>query len=112
MNFKVSISTLLLSIAFTASADMRVISQAYEVSLEDLRMPRNFAGMIEFKECESCDYVMKRVNANTQYQLNGRSISLDKFRFAIGKVEDRKAPTVTVLHHLESDRVTMIAVNL
>lgn len=112
MKFKVLISTLLLSIAFAASADMRVVSQAYEVSLNDIRMPLNLAGTIEFKECDSCDYVMQRVNANTRYQLNGRSISLEEFRFAIEKVEDRKAPTVTVLHHLESDRVTMIAVNL
>jgi hypothetical protein len=112
MKFKVLISALLLSIAFAASADMRVVSQAYEVSLKDLRMPRNHGGTIAFKECDSCEYVMKRVNADTQYRLNGRSISLDKFRFAIGNVEDRKAQPVTVLHHLESDRVTVIAVNL
>ena len=112
MKFKVLISALLLSLAFNVNADMVVVEQAYEVALSDLRIPRNHAGTIAFKECDSCDYVMKRVNADTQYRLNGRSISLEKFRSALARVQDRDDQPVTVLHHLESDRVSAIAVNL
>ena len=112
MKFKVLISALLLSMALPAAADVTVVEKAYEVALSELRLPRNEAGTIAFKECEYCDYVTKRVTAHTQYRLNGKSISLAKFRTALERVQKRDEEAVTVLHHVESNKVTVVSVNL
>ena len=112
MKFKVLISALLLSMALPVSADMVVIEEAYETALSEIRLPRNDAGTLAFKECDSCDYRTIRVTEATQYRLNGKSVSLGKFRFAIAKVDDRDEVAVTVLHHLKKNQVTKVSVNL
>ena len=112
MKFKVLIAAILLSMTLPAAADRVVIAQAYEVALSELRLPRNENGTIAFKECESCDYVRKHVNPFTRYELNGKAISLAKFRHAVLNVEDRSGQPVTVLHHLKKDQVTAVSVYL
>jgi hypothetical protein len=52
------------------------------------------------------------VGTGTTYRLNGQVMSLTKFRAALLGVEDREGQPVTVLHHLELDLVTNVAVNL
>ena len=42
--------------------------------------------------------------------LNGKSLPLAKFRRGLLSIRDRDATAVTVLHHLEKDRVISVAV--
>jgi hypothetical protein len=112
MKFKVLIAAVLLALALPAAADNKLVQKAYEVALSDLRLPRVEGGTVAFKECEKCKYVRIRVGAGTTYRLNGRALPLAKFRDALLSVEDREAQPVTVLHHLELDLVTDVAVNL
>jgi hypothetical protein len=112
MKLKVLISVVLLSLALPAAADMRIVENAYEIALSDLRLPRADGGTIAFKECRTCDYVRLRVTADTRYQINGKAVPLKKFREAMAEVEEPGQEAVTVLHHLKRNQVTAVSVNL
>lgn len=113
MKLRLMIAAILLSIALpAASTDRAVIEDAYEVALNQVRLPRNENGTIAFKKCSSCEFVTKRVNGNTQYQLNGKAISLREFREAISEAASKPDQAATVFHHIKSDQVTKISVYL
>jgi hypothetical protein len=111
MKFKVLIAALSLALALPVAAQFRTIAEAHEAWLSELRLPQSEAGTIGFKPCDDCAYLVKRVNSNTEWVFDGRSMSLEKFRRVVTTVADRKNTPVTVLHHLESDRVTRVSVH-
>ena len=110
MKFKVLIAAIVLGVALPAAADFRTVAEAYEVSLGDLRVPQSESGTVSFKTCDECAYQLKRVVENTEWILNGRRLPLDKFRRGLASITDRDAAAVTVLHHLEKDRVIRVTV--
>ena len=112
MNIKSIISVTLLCLGLSAAAQSgEVVSQAYEVSLSNFRAPATVNGGVSFKECDSCDRRIVRVAAGTRYSVNGKAVRLEDFRRAIAQA-DRDETWLTVLHHLESDTIEMIAVSL
>lgn len=110
MKLKIVVTALVLSLALPAAAQFRTISEAYEVALSDIRLPQRSVGTIAYKQCAECQYETKRVDASTVWQINGQSLSLDKFRSKTASLDGRGKVAVTVLHHLESDRVTAVRV--
>jgi hypothetical protein len=112
MRLKLFIAALMFGLAMPAAADFTTIEQAYEVALSEMRLPRSEGGTIAFKECSTCDYRTKRVDANARWLINGKSVSLKEFRLALSRVTDRNNKAVTVLHHLENNRVTEVSVYL
>ena len=112
MKLKLLIAALILGVAIPASADFKTIVQGYEVALSDLRLPRAESGTIAFKECSTCRYHTKRVDGGTRWMINGESVSLKEFRLAVSRVTERAEEAVTVLHHLEDNRVTEVSVYL
>jgi len=111
MKFKVLIAALSLVLALPVAAEFRTIAEAHEASLSELRLPQNETGTISFKPCDECPYLVKRVSGDTEWVFDGRSMSLEKFRRSLRTISDRKNTPVTVLHHLESDRVTRVSVH-
>lgn len=112
MRLKLFFAALMIGLALPAAADFKTIEQAYEVALSEMRLPSSEGGTIAFKECSTCDYRTKRVNADTRWLLNGKSVSLKEFRLAVSRVTDRNSEAVTVLHHLKDNRVTEVSVYL
>lgn len=112
MKIKVLIAAIILGLALPAAAGFRQIQEAHEVQLPDLRLPQNEVGTVAFKPCGDCPYMVKRVNGNTEWIFDGNSMSLKKFRRAVRRLTDRDNTAVTVLHHLEEDRVTRVSVHL
>lgn len=112
MKLKLLITATLIGLALPVAADFTTIEQAYEVALSEVRLPQSESGTMAFKQCETCDFVTKRVSPETRYELNGRAIPLAKFRIAVSRVPDRDTQPVTVLHHLEMDRITVVSVYL
>ena len=110
MKIKMMITALLLTIAMSAAADFRTIQAAYEVSLDNVRLPQTEAGTISYKKCHECPYETKRVVTGTAWEINGKSMTLAKFRERISKLADGGDESVTILHHLEQDRVTKVMV--
>ena len=111
MKFKVLIAAITLGLALPVAADFVQIQKAHEVRLSELRLPQNEHGTVAFKPCGDCPYMVKRVTAETQWVLDGESLPLAKFRLALTRVADRDSTPVTVLHHLENDRVTRVSVH-
>lgn len=112
MKFKVLIIAALLALAMPVAAEYKVVQEAYEVALSDLRLPRAAGGTIAFKECDSCKYVRMRVGADIEFRLNGKAVPLAEFRAAVSGVAKPKEEAVTVLRHVERNQVTVISVNL
>lgn len=103
---------ILLALALPAAAEFRTIQRAYEVELSNLRLPQAEGGTIAFKPCSNCAYQTTRVTVSTRWVLNGQSMSLAKFREGIAGIEVQDRKSVTVLHHLEDDRVTRVAITI
>ena len=112
MKTKLLIAIAIMGLALPVAADFTTVQLAYEVALSDVRLPRNEKGTIAFKECDDCEYKTKRVSADVHYRVDGRSVSLEKFREMTDRVADRDNEAVTILHHLEDNRVTEVSVYL
>ena len=94
------------------AAQFTTTQEAYEVAVNELRLPSHESGTIGFKSCSECGYQTKRVSANTQYVLNGERVKLDEFRYAVSHVRKRSEETVTVLHHLKDDVIIKVSIYL
>ena len=112
MKLKLFITSLALGLALPAAADFVTIEQAYEVALSEIRLPRSENGTIAYKECSTCNFQTKRVDPDTRWLINGRAVPLQKFREAVNRVTDRNNEAVSILHHLERNRVTAVSVYL
>ena len=112
MKLKVLITVMMLGLAMPAVADFETIAEAYEVALSEIRLPRTETGTIAFKPCSTCDVTTKRVDAQTRWLINGEAVPLREFREALEEVADPAKEAVSVLHHLERDRVTAVSVYL
>ena len=108
MKIKMMITALLLTVAMSAAADFRTIQEAYEVALSDIRLPQSEAGTIAYKTCADGPYQTKRVDASTAWEVNGKSMTLEKFRVSVSRLDNPGDRTVNVLHHLERNRITKV----
>lgn len=112
MNIKKLLVCILLSFSLPAAADFVTVSEAYEIALSDFRVPATPSSGVQFKKCDECEFQTIRVTPNTQYVINGKSVLLKEFRKRIFDVRDRAAETIIVLHHLESDTIVSISVEI
>ncbi len=100
----------ILGLSISATADFRTITEAYEVDLSDLRLPRSENGKLTFKQCSDCEQETLRVTVQTRYLINDRDFTLVEFKKQLKRVRNRKDQSVAVLHHLESDTIKAIKV--
>jgi len=112
MKIKTLITVTLLGLSFAVVAQNQVISQAYEVTLSDLRTPATENGAVAFKECNECELMRVRVTSSTHYVINGKTVKLQDFRKTVRQASDHDENTATVLHHLESDTIISIHVSI
>ena len=110
MKFKVLITAIIFGFALPAAAQFKTLAEAHEVSLTDLRVPQSESGTVSYKTCGECPMQVKRVGSDAKWVLNGQSLSLAKFRRGLLSIRDRDSAAVTVLHHLEQDRVIRVEV--
>jgi hypothetical protein len=85
INVKKHLFIALLCAAFSATAmgQGQVISQAYEILLNNFQAPVSAVSTIVFKECDDCEQQHVRVTEATRYSVNGRTVRLEEFRIAI-----------------------------
>ena len=112
MHIRKLLVLVLLGLSLSAVADFTTITEAYEVALSDLRLPRNEGGMLTLKQCSDCESQTLRVTGKTRYVLNDRDFALAEFREQLRRVRKRKDETATVMHHLESNTITAVMVSL
>ena len=110
---KTSLIGLLACMSLPASAaEGVVIERAYEVALSDFRVPPTTNSTVSFKACADCELLTVRVTHHTQYVLGNESVELKDFRRGISRARKREDVTVIVLHHLESDTITAVTIDL
>jgi len=112
MHIRNYLALALLGLSLPAAADFSTITQAYEVALSDLRLPGNAGGTLGFKNCSECAPQTIQVNSKTRYILNGRAVTLEKFKSELDVIKANRDVAATVLHHLESNVVTGVKVRL
>ena len=112
MGIRKVIVTALLVLSLPVAAEFQTVSLAYEIALSDFRVPATPSSGVQFKECEECEYRILRVTPNTRSVVNSQRVELQDFRRLVFGVRDRAAATVIVLHHLESDTVESISINI
>ncbi len=110
MRIKTFFIAALATVSFAASAQSYIISQAYEIAVDDLRLPGNVVGSVSFKDCDTCAVQTVRVTTDTRYLLNNRDVSLADFKKAVNSIVDKKSNIATVIHHLESDSIVEVHV--
>lgn len=110
MRIRIFVIALLASLSFAASAENYIISQAYEVAVNDLRLPSHVVGSVSFKACNKCELQTISVTAETRYVLNNRDLILADFREAVSMIANRQTNIATVIHHLKSDTVVAVHV--
>jgi hypothetical protein len=111
MKIKLILSALILGLALPVAAEFKTVSRAHEVSLSDFRAPTTLNGGLTFKGCAECDSLSVSVTPNTRFVVNGKTLSLDEFRSAVSRVDNREAATIIVLHHLESDTIVSVSLS-
>lgn len=111
MKFKVLIAAILLALSLPVAAEWKSPQESHEARLSELRLPQNEAGTVGFKPCEECAYVVKRVDASTEWVLDGRKMSLKDFKRNLRRITDREGTPVTVVENFEVDRVTRVSVH-
>ena len=110
MDIRKLLAITLIGVGLAASAQGEVVSQAYELTMEQFTAPTTANSGLAFKECEDCEVQRMRVTAATSYTVNGRQVRLDEFRQAVSQLRGSEQASVTVLRHLESNTVVAISV--
>jgi len=87
------------------------VEGAYEVELADLTLPANEFGSVILRECDTCDLVTLRVDADSRYVFGGQALPLKEFREAVLNLKDDNRVAATVIYRLTNDRVRMISVS-
>ena len=107
----IAIATLILA-AQSAFAEFTTVTRASEVRLSEFRLPAAANGIASFKPCGTCDMKTVSVNAETRYRLNDQFVSLSEMRRSLATVSNRDRKTTIVTHHLESNLITQISIEL
>ena len=104
---------LLLLISMHANAQPGTLTKdAYEVRLGTVRLPQTESSSIAFRKCDNCDYISRFVTPATRWTLNNRSVSFREFQDGLRNVADRNNKYITIVHDLETDRITEVVVTL
>jgi hypothetical protein len=103
---------LTLIVGHSAMAEPRTIALASEIALSEFRVPASANGVASFKACATCELQVVSVTGHTRYEINNRVVTLRDFRKSLSTVTNRERRTVIVKHHLESDVITSISINL
>lgn len=111
MKIKTLVTATLFALSLSMAAQSQVVSRAYEVSLSDLTVPVTEHGGASFKACGSCERMLVRVTASTNYSINGETVRFADFRKVVMDIKSRGSADVVVLHHLESDTIKSIRVS-
>ncbi len=112
MHIRKLLALVLIGLSLSATADFTTITEAYEVAVSDMRLPRNTGGTLTFRQCADCEAQTLLVNSRTRYVLNDRDVELAEFKERLTLVKRPRDATATVMHHLESNTITAVMIRL
>ena len=110
--FQILLVVLALIAAAQSSAEFRTIAEAYEVALSDFEAPKFPNDLVSFKACRACETQSVRVTPKTTYVINQQATRFKDFVKSLAAARDRERKTVIVMHHLESDTISSLSIDL
>jgi hypothetical protein len=108
MKTKLLITAIALFLALPAGAEFIFIENGYEVSLDEVRLPKNRNGTIAYKTCSSCDYKTSRVSPDVQWEIDGKTVSFAQFRKRAAELRGQDQFAL-VTQNIESKQVTGVS---
>ena len=112
MHIKKLLLASIICFSLPAAGDFTTIERAYEIALSDFTVPVTQNGSVMFRQCADCDTKIVRMTPATNFIVNGEVVELKEFRKSVFQIHDRARTTVIVMHHLQSDTITALSVNL
>lgn len=109
MHIRKVLTLILLGLSLSAAAELRTITEVYEVDQSNVRLPAIPGGTVSIKTCSECDVRTLRMQRDARFVLNGKDVTLLKFKNA---VENREDLIIDVVHHLESNTITALMVRV
>ena len=103
---------LIVCLSLPAVAEFTTIERAYEIALSDFTVPVAQSGSVMFRQCADCETKIVRMTLATNFIINGDVVELKEFRKSVFEIRDRARTTVIVKHHLKSDTISSLSVNL
>lgn len=104
------IIALMACLSMTAWAESYTVTLAYEVAVKDMTLPSYSAGLISFKDCDTCEQKTIQVTSDTRYILNKVDVTLADFKIAVSGIANKDTNIATVIHHLEADTIIEVHV--
>ena len=98
--------------ATQVSAELKTVARAYEVELSGFEAPQTPNSLVAFKACAGCDAQYLRVTPKTTYIINRQATGLRDFLKTLAAARKKQRETVIVMHHLESDTISSLSINL
>lgn len=95
-----------------AFADMRTVTEAFEVGLSDFRAPGADNGTLAFRPCSDCDFETLRVTTQTRYSINGEAVTLNDFRQELQQARSNSKSMLIVSHNLDTDTVKAVSARI
>jgi hypothetical protein len=108
MKTKLILTAVALILSLPAVAAFTFIVNSYELSLDEVRLPRNEGGTIGYKPCEECDYRTNYVATDIRWQINGRAVTFEEFTEQ-AELLSGSDHTVTVTQDIKSKQIAKVA---
>ena len=112
MHIRQIILALIACLSLPAAAEFTTIARAHEIALSNLRVPVSSSASLMFRQCDDCEMLFVRMTEATVFVVNGEAVKLKEFRKSVFQVRDRTRTIVIVKHHLQSDTITSVRVDL
>lgn len=98
--------------SLAAVADMRTVTEAFEVGLDDFRAPGADNGTLAMRPCSNCDFEILRVTTLTRYSIDGEAVTLNDFRQALQQSRSKAKSIVIVSHNVDTDTVKAVSARI
>lgn len=101
------LAALLLTVCATASAQIRVLEQSYEVPPAWIVLPGSAGSSLALRKCPNCAPINIATNASTAYQVGAENLSLAEFAAFL---RQNPGAQVTVMTSMRGDLITRVRV--
>ena len=112
MKIRTILAAVLLAISFSANADFTTVAEAYEIDLNNFRVPVTAGGTLAYRRCADCEYETRRMGSNLTFRVNGNIVDLTEFRKSVLTVRERDGKVVIVKHDFASDTIVSLSISL
>ena len=113
VSLAVLITTLVLAWLTSANGALRRVESAYELEIQQIRLPEAVGGRVIIRPCVGCRLVVLRVDEATTYHLavNGPPVMLPELLRAVDAVGTRDDGLIYVFYQADSDLINRIVLS-